>query len=247
MLSMLAPSPEEAPPTQLQPQPSTSHPATTSPEETPVPPPSTFRSLLNAQPFVPGTPRVSTRTRRLDQVPQSLRGGAAPDTSPPPTPPSSPQRTPPPATVSERQHCSPGVDVAASQPLPSSPTVVESVHPTPPSSPGPLPPPARVPGPLTRISIDPENMNETLRQPMYQELTPFAGRRLGDFEWVAFEEVLNRWSTAIKEVVTAQRRRPPNPTSQWARRRRRREQEARSPSPAAELPADPSQTTEEQG
>lgn len=126
--------------------------------------------------------------------------------------------------------------------------MVKPIHPTPPSSPGPLSPPARVLGPLTRISIDPENMDETLRQPIYQELTPFTGRRLGDFELVAFEEVLNRWSTAIKEVVTAQRRRrPPNPMSQWARRRRRREQDARSPSPAAELPADPSQTTEEQG
>ncbi|KAL5510086.1 hypothetical protein EMCRGX_G005562 [Ephydatia muelleri] len=129
--------------------------------------------------------------------------------------------------------------MVVSQPLPSSPTVVQSVHPTPLSPPRPLRPPARVPGPLTRISIEPENMDETLRQPMYQELTPFAGRRLGDFEWVAFEEVLNRWTIAIKEVVTAQRCCPPNPTSQWARRRRRREQEACSPSPSSRASSRP--------
>ncbi|KAL5509932.1 hypothetical protein EMCRGX_G005382 [Ephydatia muelleri] len=67
---------------------------------------------------------------------------------------------------------------------------------------------------------------------------------------VAFEEVLTRWSTAIREVVTAQHRRPPNPTSQWARRWRRRAQEREgrppSPSPDLELPPDPSQQTGEQ-
>ena len=55
---------------------------------------------------------------------------------------------------------------------------------------------------------------------------PVAGRQLGNFEWVAFEEVLNRWTAAIKELVTAPRHRPPNRTSQWARRRSRREQGA---------------------
>ena len=75
-------------------------------------------------------------------------------------------------------------------------------------------------------------------------VTPFIGRRLGDFEWIAFEEVLSRWSNAIKEVVTAPRHRPPNRTSQWAHRRRRREQEARSLSPATEPPADPTQPAE---
>ena len=150
-----------------------------------------------------------------------------------------------PRTASERLHCSLAVGVATSQPLPSSPTVAEPIHLSPLPPPGTLPPPARVPGPLARISIDPEKMDETLRQPFFQELVPFAGRRLGDYEWVALEEMLLCWSTAIKEVVTAHRRRPPNPTSHWARCRRRREQEARSPSPATELPADPSQTTEQ--
>ncbi|KAL5509854.1 hypothetical protein EMCRGX_G005293 [Ephydatia muelleri] len=161
--------------------------------------------------------------------------------------PPSPQNTPPPARVSERQHRSPGVGVITSQPPPTTPP---AAHLTPPPSLGPSPPPIRAPGTLTRISIDPDRMDETLRHPFYQELTPFTGRHLGDFEWVAFEEVLLRWSTAIKEVVTAQRRRPPNPTSQWARRRRRREQEAqgaRSPTPAAEPHEDPSQPSEEQG
>ena len=59
--------------------------------------------------------------------------------------------------------------------------------------------------------------------------------------------MLQRWSSAIKEVVTAQRcRPPPNPTSQWAHRRRRREQQTRSPSPDPELPPDPSQQAEEE-
>eukprot|EP00731_Ephydatia_muelleri_P013712 Em0007g1022a len=93
----------------------------------------------------------------------------------------------------------------------------------------------RVPGPPATITIDPERMDETLRMPMYQELTPFSGRRLGTFEWVAFEEVLKRWSTAIKEVVTAQRRRPPNPTSQWARRQQGRGNRSGA---AATLPTD---------
>ena len=131
----------------------------------------------------------------------------------------------------------------------SPPTTSPTAHLTPPSSPGPPPPPVRAPGPLARISIDPDRMDETLRHPFYQELTPFAGRRLGDLEWVAFEEVLLRWSTAIKEVVTAQQRRPPNPTSQWARCRRRREQEARgarSPTPDAAPQDDPPQEPDEQ-
>ena len=219
------------------------------PEEAPVSPPSIFQSLLHVPPFVPAVPRTSMMTRRLDQALQSLRG-EAPDTSPPPTPPSPPQHASPPTVVSERQHCSPAVDVVISQPLPMSPAVGGTNPPTPPSSPGQLPPPAGVPGPPATITIDPERMDETLRMPMYQELTPFSGRRLGTFEWVAFEEVLKRWSTAIKEVVTAQRRRPPNPTSQWARRRRRRarEREGRppSPSPDPDLPPDPSQQTGEQ-
>ena len=122
--------------------------------------------------------------------------------------------------------------------------------PTPPSSPCQPPSLVRVPCPPATITIDPERMDETLRMPVYQELTPFSGRRLGAFEWVAFEEVLTRWSTAIREVVTAQHRRPPNPTSQWARRWRRRAQEREgcppSPSPDPELPPDPSQQTGEQ-
>eukprot|EP00731_Ephydatia_muelleri_P013793 Em0007g1103a len=152
--------------------------------------------------------------------------------SPPPTPPSPHQRTSPRAAVPERRHRSPRANAAARQPR------TESTQPTPPPSPGPLPPPSRAPDRLARISIDPERADESLRQPFYQELTPFIGRQLGDFEWVAFEEVLSRWSAAIKEAVAAPRHRPPNRKSQWARRRRR-EQEA-------EPPADPLQPAEEQ-
>ena len=209
-------------------------------EEAPVPPPTTLRSCINAQPFVPGTPWASERVQRLDQVLRTLRGVAPTDTSLCPTPPSSPQHTPPPATVSERQHCSPAGDVEATQALVTSPARAEAIPPTPPTSPGLPPRPARVP--CTTINIDTENMDQTLRQPFYEELLPFAGRRLGDYEWIAFETVLERWTKAIKEVVTAPRRRPPNRTSQWAQRRRRRgqeEQEDRPPYPAQDLPTDP--------
>ncbi|KAL5510384.1 hypothetical protein EMCRGX_G005922 [Ephydatia muelleri] len=115
-------------------------------------------------------------------------------------------------SLSERQHRSPGMGATDNQPPPASPSMEESIHPTPPPSPGLLPPSARVPGPLGRISIDPENMDETLRQPFYRELTPFTGRRLGNFEWVAFEEVLLRWSTAIKDVVESS---PPSQGEGW--------------------------------
>ena len=219
---------------------------TTPTTATPVPPPPAFRSPLGTQSFIPGRPWTSMRTQRMDQVQQPPGRWAASDTSPPSTPPSSPQCVPPLAAVSGRQHCSPGVDEAAIQPPLSSPAMAESTHLTPPSSPGPPLPPPRVPGSLARISIDPDRMDETLRHPFHQELTPFTGRQLGNFEWVAFEEALLRWITAIKEVVTAQRRRPPNPTSQWAQRRRRREHEAqgvRSPPPAEQLPADPAEET----
>ncbi|KAL5509857.1 hypothetical protein EMCRGX_G005296 [Ephydatia muelleri] len=124
--------------------------------------------------------------------------------------------------------------------LVTSPAMAEAIPPTPPTSPGLPPRPARVQ--CTTINIDTENMDQTLRQPFYEELLPFAGRRLGDYEWIAFETVLERWTKAIKEVVTAPRRRPPNPTSQWAQRRRRRgqeEQEDRPPYTAQDLPTDP--------
>ena len=88
-----------------------------SPEEALVPPPTTLRSCIDAQPFVPGTPWASERVQRLDQVLRTLRGEAPIDTSSCPTPPSSPQHTPPPAMVSERQHCSPVVGVEATQTL----------------------------------------------------------------------------------------------------------------------------------
>ena len=180
--------------------------STVSPEGTlPSPAPPTLQHLLEAQPFIPGVPWTAARTRRSNQGTRTQQERAARDTSPPPTPPSSPQNTPTSARVSERQHRSPGLGVTSQPPPTTSPTA----HLTPPSSPGPPPPPIRAPGELTRISIDPDRMDETLRHPFYQELTPFAGRHLGDFEWVAFEEALLRWSTAIKEVVTAQRGRPP--------------------------------------
>ena len=172
------------------------------------------------------------RIRRPYQGDQGLRPREEGVISPPPTPPSPHQRTSPRAAVPERRHRSPRANAAARQPR------TESTQPTPPPSPGPLPPPSRAPDRLARISIDPERADESLRQPFYQELTPFIGRQLGDFEWVAFEEVLSRWSAAIKEAVAAPRHRPPNRKSQWARRRRR-EQEA-------EPPADPLQPAEEQ-
>eukprot|EP00731_Ephydatia_muelleri_P013765 Em0007g1075a len=217
---------------------------TTSPESAPVLTLPSSQSFLDAQPFIPGTTWTSTRVQRLNQVLLTLREGIAPDTSPPPTPPSPLQHASPPTVASERQHRSLAVDAVVSQPLPVSPALGGANPPIPPSSPDQLPPSAGVPSPPATITIDPERMDETLRMSMYQELTPFSGRRLGTFEWVAFEEVLKRWSTAIKEVVTAQRRRPPNSTSQWARRRRRRarEREGRPPSPSP----DPSQQTGEQ-
>ena len=220
-------------------------------EGTQAPPPrSVFYSLLHIPPLVPAIPPMTAMVQRLDQALQSLRGGEAPDTSPPPTPPSSPVHTPPPTMVSARQHHSMEMGAAASQPPTVLPAAMESVQPTPLSPPGLPPPPTRVPGPLERIVIDPDNMDPTLRLPFHQELLPFADRMLGDFEWVAFECVLDRWSTAIKEVVIAQRRRPPHPTSQWARRQRRRQAgnqpQPQSPSPPPSLPPDPSQSTEPQ-
>ena len=196
-------------------------------EEALAPPPTTLVHHIDAQPFIPGVPWTAVRTRQSNQGQQAQQERAVRHTSSPPTPHPSPQNTSPPARVSERQHHSLGVNVT-----------------------NPLPPLARARGAPPRISIDPDRMDETLRHPFHTELTPFiTGRHLGDFEWVAFEETLQRWSTAIKEVVTAQRRRPPNPTSQWSRRRRRREQEtrgARSPTPTPEISDDPSQPSEEQ-
>ncbi|KAL5510015.1 hypothetical protein EMCRGX_G005480 [Ephydatia muelleri] len=185
-----------------------------------------------------------TTTGRLDQALQSLRGREAPDTSPRLTPPSSPAHAPPPATVSERQPV-----VWGCQPLPSPPATAEPTPPTPPPSPGLPPPPARIPGTLARITIDPENMDQTLRQPFHEELLPFAGGRLGYYEWIAFEAVLERWTKTINDMVTALRRRPPNPTSQWARRRwrlKQEEQEGHPPSLAPDLQIDPSLSADEQ-
>eukprot|EP00731_Ephydatia_muelleri_P013746 Em0007g1056a len=212
-------------------------------EEAPV---SIFQSLLHAQEFIP---RTFSRTRQADELLRPPRGEEAPSTSPPPMPPSSPVHTPPSTTASARQRCGSGAGVAVYQLLPPPPPAGEANPPTPPTSPGLPSPLACVPGPPPTITIDPERMDETLRIPMYQVI-PFSGRQLGAFEWVAFEEVLMQWSTAIREVVTAQHRRPPNPTSQWARRRMRRAREGEgcppSPSPDPELPPDPSQQTEVQ-
>ena len=107
--------------------------------------------------------------------------------------------------------------------IPRMPAVVESSPPTLPSLPGPPPPQARIPGPMPRIAIDVEDMDGTLRLPFHNELLPFADRLLGEFEWLAFEEVLNRWSVAIKAVTTSRHQRRANPTSKWARRRRQRQ------------------------
>ncbi|KAL5509883.1 hypothetical protein EMCRGX_G005323 [Ephydatia muelleri] len=200
------------------------------------PPSSVFHSLINAPPLTPEMLHLEAPT-------------TSPESAPVLTLPSS-------QSFLDAQPFIPGTTWTSTrvqrlnQPLPVSPALGGANPPTPPSSPDQLPPSAGVPSPPATITIDPERMDETLRMSMYQELTPFSGRRLGTFEWVAFEEVLKRWSTAIKEVVTAQRRRPPNSTSQWARRRRRRarEREGRppSPSPDPDLPPDPSQQTGEQ-
>ena len=221
-------------------------------EVIPVPPPapSIFQSLLHVPPFIPAAERAPTMVQRLDQALQSLRGGEAPDTSPSPTPPSSPMHAPPPAMVPARQHCSLEVGVVSSQLPITSPAAEGPANPAPPSSPG-QPRAARVPGQLARINIDPENMDLTLRLPFHNELLPFAGRTLGEFEWVAFESTLERWTTAIKEVVTAQSHHPSHATSQWACRRRRRQAEnpsqPRSPPPASAPPDEPSQSAGPRG
>lgn len=50
----------------------------------------------------------------------------------------------------------------------------------------------------TQPTIDLDNLDETLHLPFHQELLPFAGRMLGEFEWVAVEGVLQCWSSVIK-------------------------------------------------
>ena len=108
----------------------------------------------------------------------------------------------------------------------------ESAPPTPPSSPRAGDPegcvadqpPSLVPPRNGRLSIDPDNLDESLRLPFQHDIRPYSGRLLGQFEWVAFEETLNRWSAAIKVAVNIRNQRPPNPTSQWAQRRRREQQ-----------------------
>ena len=135
--------------------------------------------------------------------------------------------------------------------LPSPPPVPSAAIPLAPTSTLPLAPafiPSPPAGSVTTTSVQPsidlDNLDETLRMPFYQELLPFTERLLGEFEWIAFEEVLCHWSTVIKDVVSAHHRRPPNPTAQWAHRRRGRYggrlPGARSPSPAQPLPPDPS-------
>ena len=124
-------------------------------------------------------------------------------------------------------------------PLLTSPAVVESAPHTPPPSPGPPPPLARIPGPPPRIAINTENLDGTLRLPFHEELLPFAGRMLGEFEWVAFEEILARWSSAIKAVTATRHQRQGNPTGQWARRRRQRQRaEPRTDAPQTQPPRD---------
>ena len=39
-------------------------------------------------------------------------------------------------------------------------------------------------------------------------------------EWVAFEKVLQRWTSAIQSMVTVRHQRPPNPSAGWSRRHR---------------------------
>ena len=133
----------------------------------------------------------------------------------------------------------------------------ESAPPTTPSSPrAGVPerseahqPPPPVPTSTGRLSIDPDNLDETMRLPFYRELEPLAGRQLGTFEWVAFEEVLCRWSAAIKEIVDKQQQRPSNPTSHWARRQRRRDSRPgmRPPSPNRAATSPPTAPSSEPG
>ncbi|KAL5509938.1 hypothetical protein EMCRGX_G005388 [Ephydatia muelleri] len=76
----------------------------------------------------------------------------------------------------------------------------ESAPPTPPSSPRAGDPegcvadqpPSLVPPRNGRLSIDPDNLDESLRLPFQHDIRPYSGRLLGQFEWVAFEETLNR-------------------------------------------------------
>ena len=108
-----------------------------------------------------------------------------------------------------------------------------------------LPPPHQHP----HLCIVLDNLDETMRLPFYRELEPLAGRQLGTFEWVAFEEVLCRWSAAINEVVNKQQQRPSNPTSHWARRQRRRGSRpgARPPSPNGAATSPPTAPSPEPG
>ena len=205
----------------------------------PSPPPVPSAAIPLAPASTPLLARVSERQHSSPEV------GVACPPSPPPVPfaaiPLAPASTPPLARVSERQHSSPEVGVACPLPIPSAAPLAPAFIPSPPV------------GSVSTTSVQPsinlDNLDETLRMPFQQELLPFSDRLLGEFEWIAFEEVLRRWSTVIKDVVSAHHRRPPNPTSQWARRRRgrrSRQPEAHSPSPPSSLPADPSPHRDEQ-
>ena len=132
-------------------------------------------------------------------------------------------------------------------PQASHPTVFESLlhvasfvqGRTPPPPPEPtVIPPRQAPGtaPTTMPNIALDNLHETMRLPFYQELEAFTGRKLGEFEWIACDDILRRWSSAVKEVVKAHRQCPPNPTSQWARRQTRRgNKNGAEPSPSGAL------------
>ena len=117
-----------------------------------------------------------------------------------------------------------GVVVPVSEPLspPVSPSVFASLVDAPPFVPlsrSGLSPTACTPIP----PIDLDDLDTSLRLPFLNDLSPFVSRVLGQFEWIAFEETLRRWSIAIHTTTSTQQR-PcrPCPSSGWSRRTRAR-------------------------
>ena len=80
-------------------------------------------------------------------------------------------------------------------------------------------------------SVDLDNLDAILHLPFYQELPPFTNRHLGDFEWVAFEEVLSNWTAVVQSTVSAQRHNAANPSAGWRQRQRRCNSSEACPAP----------------
>ncbi|KAL5510051.1 hypothetical protein EMCRGX_G005521 [Ephydatia muelleri] len=181
--------------------------------------------------------------------------GSGNNTSPPLTPPSPHQRTLPPAAVPERWHRSPRAGMTASQPRPTPPT--ESTQPTPPPSPGPLPPPPRAPTTFTQgpYHLHPGSLARwpgypsTLREWTKPSASRFTGsspsHHLQYYNQMSLRPCGCKVSSSsihccstVEILVGA---------VVINGMIRRREQKARSPPPAAEPPADPSQSADKQG